>query len=77
MQQNTCAETMRDQQYKQILYSLRVYIALTHQDYDLSDSASSHQALVQAICSGNAVMAAEQARDNITPMFRSDALQTN
>ena len=72
-----CGSARMLNQYKQILYPLQAYIALTHQDYDLSDSASSHQALVQAICSGNAVMAAEQARDNITPMFRSAAVQTN
>ncbi|ABZ74989.1 transcriptional regulator, GntR family [Shewanella halifaxensis HAW-EB4] len=66
-----CGSERMQSQYKQILYPLQAYIALTHQDYDLSDSASSHQALVQAICAGDAETAAQQARANITPMTRS------
>ncbi|GIU33358.1 GntR family transcriptional regulator [Shewanella schlegeliana] len=65
-----CGSERMLNQYKQILYPLQAYIALTHQDYDLSDSASSHQALVQAICAGDAETAAQQARANITPMLR-------
>ncbi|MGS0729956.1 FCD domain-containing protein, partial [Shewanella sp. 0m-11] len=72
-----CGSERMLNQYKQILYPLQAYIAITHQDYDLSDSASSHQALVQAICAGDAETAAEQARANITPMFRDvDVLET-
>ncbi|MGS0679966.1 GntR family transcriptional regulator [Shewanella sp. 125m-7] len=66
-----CGSERMLNQYKQILYPLQAYIAITHQDYDLSDSASSHQALVQAICAGDAETAAEQARANITPMPRA------
>lgn len=63
-----CGSERMKSQYMQILYPLQAYIALTHQDYDLSNSASSHQALVQAICAGDAATASYQARVNITPM---------
>ncbi|MBY6188229.1 GntR family transcriptional regulator [Marinobacter hydrocarbonoclasticus] len=56
--------------YKQILYPLQAYIGLSHQNYDLSQSALSHQPLVEAICRGDAEEAAKQARDNITPFSR-------
>ncbi|GIU43853.1 GntR family transcriptional regulator [Shewanella sairae] len=72
-----CGSERMLNQYKQILYPLQAYIAITHQDYDLSDSASSHQALVQAICAGDAETAAEQARANITPMFRTDLAKSD
>ncbi len=62
-----CGSERMQSQYKQILYPLQAYIAITHQNYDLSQSALSHQGLVAAICAGDAVAAQQQARANITP----------
>lgn len=53
--------------YKQILYPLQAYIGMSHQGYDLSQSALSHQGLVDAICRGDGQAAAREARSNITP----------
>ncbi|MCF1427432.1 MAG: GntR family transcriptional regulator [Shewanella sp.] len=52
--------------YERILYQLKAYIGMTHQDYDLSQSGESHRALVDAICAGNGELAHREARANIT-----------
>lgn len=52
--------------YQRIVYQLKAYIGMTHQDYDLSQSGESHRALVNAICVGDAVRAQNAARANIT-----------
>lgn len=65
-----CGSERMQTLYKQILYPLQAYIGISHQDYDLSQSANSHEALVTAICAGDASAAAEEARANITPFSR-------
>ncbi|MCL2914638.1 GntR family transcriptional regulator [Shewanella corallii] len=52
--------------YERILYQLKAYIGMTHQDYDLSQSGECHRALVEAICSGDGDLAHKEARANIT-----------
>ncbi|MGI2260486.1 GntR family transcriptional regulator [Shewanella sp. GXUN23E] len=52
--------------YERILYQLKAYIGMSHQDYDLSQSGESHRALVEAICAGNGELANKEARANIT-----------
>lgn len=52
--------------YKQISNQLKSYIQLTHYDYDLSLSGTSHKGLVNAIIESDAERALLEAKQNIT-----------
>ncbi|WP_232428136.1 GntR family transcriptional regulator [Photobacterium marinum] len=53
--------------YGQIANQLQSYLSMTHQNYDLSQSGLSHEAMINAICSGDPELASREAKANITP----------
>lgn len=57
-----------DKTYSQIANQLQSYLSMTHIDYDLSQSALSHKPMIDAICDGNAELAWQEAKANITPV---------
>ncbi|HAS62111.1 MAG TPA: GntR family transcriptional regulator [Vibrio sp.] len=57
-----------DKIYNQIANQLQSYLSITHQDYDLTQSALSHEAMIEAICAGDQEKAWLEAKANITPV---------
>ncbi|WP_394166572.1 GntR family transcriptional regulator [Photobacterium piscicola] len=52
--------------YDQIANQLKIYIKITHHDYDLSESGFSHSGIVDAICDGDKNKAWLESKQNIT-----------
>lgn len=52
--------------YEQISNQLKVYIKLTHHDYDLSQSGLSHKGVIDAIIDGDGDKAWMESKHNIT-----------
>lgn len=52
--------------YSQIANQLQSYLSITHQDYDLTQSALSHEAMIDAICDSDPDRAWKEAKANIT-----------
>lgn len=63
--------------YLQIANQLKTYFCMTHIDYDLSQSASSHQSLIDAIVEGDPEKALEAAKANITSFAELSAMLEN
>ncbi|MDD1783161.1 GntR family transcriptional regulator [Enterovibrio sp. ZSDZ35] len=63
--------------YLQIANQLKTYLCMTHIDYDLSQSAATHQNLVDAIVAGDADKAMEAAKANITSFNELCAMLQN
>ncbi len=63
--------------YLQIANQLKTYFCMTHIDYDLSQSASSHQTLIDAIIAGDPDKAMEAAKANITSFSELKAMLKN
>ncbi|EGU43917.1 GntR family transcriptional regulator [Vibrio ichthyoenteri ATCC 700023] len=63
----SCSKRM-EKAYSQIANQLLSYLSMTHIDYDLSQSALSHKPMIDAICDGNAELAWQEAKANITPV---------
>ena len=67
-----------DKIYSQIANQLQSYLSITHQDYDLTQSALSHEAMIDAICAGDQEKAWLEAKANITPVtLQSQSLKDN
>ncbi|WP_253189372.1 GntR family transcriptional regulator [Vibrio ponticus] len=54
--------------FSQIANQLQGYLCMTHEDYDLTQSALSHAPMIEAICAGDADKAWTEAKANITPV---------
>ncbi|GHA55358.1 GntR family transcriptional regulator [Photobacterium aphoticum] len=63
--------------YSQIANQLQSYLSMTHQDYDLAQSGLSHEAMIDAICSGDTDRAWQEAKANITPFTQMGSALKN
>lgn len=54
--------------YSQIANQLQSYLCMTHEDYDVTQSALSHKPMIDAICNGDKETAWAEAKANITPL---------